>query len=147
MKKILFIAAIVVGAMICTGCQTREQRAINRLEKLSEKIKKDGAKWDADQWADAYEEIYDIHADLEDCEFNKEQLRKLGEMEGRLMGVIAVEVSKKLETEVNSFLEDAGSFLKGFGQGIHQTYDIEDVESSFESIGKELENLARELDD
>ena len=135
--------------LFLTSCKPHEERVMDRLDNLSEKIQKNGEKWDVDQWADALEELEDIHYDMEDCEFTPEQLRALGRVEGRLTVIIMTEGAKKLGEGLVSFMEGAGSFMKGYQEGVENVQDYSDQE--FEKLGSfvedEIGRISEELDD
>lgn len=145
MRKYLVIALFALVTCVLTSCKTREERVIQRLNALSEKIEKHGARWDADQWADALEEMEDIHYDIEGCEFSKEQLENLGKVEGRLTATILNEGSKALNGSMSDFIEGAGAYMKGFMQGIDNNYDPSRIEDLRESIDIQLIELGKEI--
>ena len=148
MKKIIITLAVtIVSICVLSSCKPKEERVIDRLNNLSEKIEKHGESWDADDWADALEELQDIHADIEECDFSKEQLRKLGNVEGKLMGVIMTEGAKSLQSTTESFFEGAGSELKGFKSGLQDSYDTASLEDLDEQVTSQLEELEKELKD
>lgn len=145
MRKYFVIALFALVSGVLTSCKTREERVISRLTTLSEKIEKHGARWDADQWADALEEMEDIHYDIEECEFTKEQLKSLGQIEGRLTAIILNEGAKALKQPMSDFMEGAGAYIKGFMQGIENNYDPSSVESLEETINNQLIELEKEI--
>lgn len=145
MRKYFAIALFALVACVLTSCKTREERVIARLSILSEKIEKHGAQWDADQWADALEEMEDIHYDIDDCDFTKEQLKSLGQIEGRLTATILNEGAKALNQSMSDFMDGAGAYMKGFMQGIDNNYDPSSVENLGESINNQLIKLGKEI--
>lgn len=145
MRKYFVIALFALVTCVLTSCKTREERVILRLSTLSEKIEKHGAQWDADQWADALEEIEDIHYDIEDCDFTKEQLKSLGQVEGRLTATILNEGAKALNQSMSEFIDGAGAYMKGFMQGIDNNYDPTNVENLGKSINSQLLELEKEI--
>ena len=144
-KSIITIVVTIVSICVLSSCKPKEERVIDRINNLSEKIEKHGSSWDADDWADALEELEDIHADIEECDFSKEQLRKLGNVEGKLMGIIAIEGAKSLKSTTESFFEGAGSYLKGFKNGLQDSYDPASLEDLNEQVISQLEELEKEL--
>lgn len=120
---------------VLTSCKTREARAMDRLNSLSEKIEKYGANWDADQWADALEEIQDIHYDLEDCEWTEEQAEAMGRVEGRLMAVIINEGAKAAKKSVKDYVSTAAAFMRGFEDGANE-YKEENIKELVEEINE-----------
>lgn len=142
----IFIALMAISL---GGCRPHEERVMDRLDRLSEDIQKNGEKWDADQWADALEELEDIHFDMEDCEFTPEQLRALGRVEGKLTVVIMTEGAKKLGEGLTTFMEGAGAFMKGYQEGAESMRGYS--EGEFEQLGaqldQELERIQKNLDE
>ena len=148
MKRIIITVAItLVSICVLSSCKPKEERVIDRINNLSEKIEKHGESWDADDWADALEELQDIHADIEECDFTKEQLRKLGKVEGKLMGVIATEGAKSLQSTTESFFESAGSYIQGFKKGLQESFDPTSIEDLDEQVTSQLQELEKELKD
>lgn len=145
MRKYFVIALFISITCSLTSCKTREERVIQRLSMLSEKIEKKGAHWDADQWADALEEMVDIHYDIEDCEFNKEQMESLGKVEGILTVTILNEGAKALNKSISDFKNGSGAFMKGFLQGMENNYNPSSVENLGESINNQLIELGKEV--
>ena len=82
MKVKFIITALVTSALSLTSCKSREEKVINKLDNLSERIERNGSKFDAEDWEEAIEDFADIHEEMQDCEFTKEQLRELGKKEG-----------------------------------------------------------------
>lgn len=151
MKIIRLLAGCLIMAcmtVVLAGCKPHEERVMDRLDRLSEKIQKNGEKWGVNEWADALEELEDIHYDMEDCEFTPEQLRALGRVEGKLTVVIMTEGAKKLGDELIPFLEGTGAFMKGYKEGTESMQDYS--EGEFEKLGthmtQEIERINEELD-
>lgn len=151
MKNAFFqVLCLSMGFMLfLNSCKPHEERVINRLDNLSEKVEKNGSKWNADQWADALEELEDIHYDMEDCEFTPEQLRTLGRVEGRLTVIIMTEGAKKLGDKFLSFMEGAGAFMKGYQEGVESIQEYSEGEfEKFETLlNQDLEDTRNELDE
>ena len=146
-KNIRLIYIVLLVSFFVCSCKPHEERVMDRLNNLAEKVQKNGAKWNADQWADALEELEDIHYDMEDCEFTPQQLRALGRVEGKLTVIIMTEGAKKLGKELVPFLEGAGAFMKGYSEGVESMEDYSDGE--FEKldsyINEEMERIEQEL--
>lgn len=142
------IISLLALLFLFASCKPHEERVIDRLNNLAEKVEKYGSKWDLDEWADALEELEDIHYDMEDCDFTSQQLKALGRVEGQLTVIIMTEGSKKLGDELVLFMEGAGSFMKGYQEGVQVTegYNIEDIKNLNDNLEKELEKVQQELD-
>lgn len=143
-----FLPAILTATLlVLVSCKPHEERVIDRLNNLSEKVEKNGSRWDADDWADALEELEDIHYDMEDCEFTPDQLRALGRVEGRLTVIIMTEGAKALGDQLTNFIEGAGAFMKGYQEGAVSAYDEETFENISRTVNEELEEISAELND
>lgn len=141
MKKFLIlVCAVVVFSFVFCSCQSKEQKVIDQLKSLTEKIEKNSSDWDSDQWTDALADLEKIHEEMKDCEFNNEQLQTLGEVEGRLTTVVMTEGAKAFGKNVGSFLQGAGSYIKGFKEGA-----AEGTEETIEEIGNYVNSALDKL--
>lgn len=148
MKKIIYLL-VMLTPMFLSSCKPHEERVMDRLDKLAEKIQKEGAKWDADQWKDELEELEDIYYDMEDCEFTPQQLTALRRLEGKLTVIIMSEGAKKLGDDLISFMEGAGAFMKGYKEGAESMQNNQDEELKEYELNKdaELESAKTELEE
>ena len=89
MKSKLILSALFISLLALSSCQSREEKVISKLDSLSERIEKDGSIFDADDWEEAIEDFADIHEEMQDCQFTKEQLRELGKKEGKVSAILA----------------------------------------------------------
>lgn len=146
MKKIAFVFCMaLVWATVATSCKPHEDRVIDRINSLSEKVKNNAERWDADQWADALDELEDIHYDMEDCEFTKDQLRELGRVEGRLHMIIVTEGAKAMGDALVSFMDGAGAFMKGYQEGAASAYDPQEWKDLGEHVTGEMNRIVDEF--
>lgn len=121
MKRFLSgICVVIIMTFILCSCKSKEEKVIDHLNNLAEKVEKDSSGWDGDQWADALEELEKIHSDMSDCCFTSQQLQDLGEVEGKLMHVMITNGAESVGKGMNSFLEGAGSFVEGFQEGFRE---------------------------
>ena len=93
-KRIQTIAVSMVMLLSFTACESKEEKVIGRLNSLSERVEKGASNFDAEDWAEVFKNLEDIHADMETCEFTQDELREVGRADGRLMTVIAKEGAK-----------------------------------------------------
>ena len=142
MKVKFIITALVTSALCLTSCKSREEKVINKLDNLSERIERNGSKFDAEDWEEAIEDFADIHEEMQDCEFTKEQLRELRKKEGKVSAIIAKEGSKALGREFKNFLGNFGAFAKGFKEGAEDSVSEED----FNEVGNEISNALQEFE-
>lgn len=142
MKVKFIITALVTSALCLTSCKSREEKVINKLDNLSERIERNGSKFDAEDWEEAIEDFADIHEEMQDCEFTKEQLRELGKKEGKVSAILAKEGSKALGREFKNFLGNFGAFAKGFKEGAEENVSEED----FNEVGNDISNALQEFE-
>ena len=142
MKVKFIITALVTSALSLTSCKSREEKVIHKLDNLSERIERNGSKFDAEDWEEAIEDFADIHEEMQDCEFTKEQLRELGKKEGKVSAIIAKEGSKALGREFKNFLGNFGAFAKGFKEGAEENVSEED----FNEVGNDISNALQEFE-
>ena len=142
MKVKFIITALVTSALCLTSCKSREEKVINKLDNLSERIERNGSKFDAEDWEEAIEDFADIHEEMQDCEFTKEQLRELRKKEGKVSAIIAKEGSKALGREFKNFLGNFGAFAKGFKEGAEENVSEED----FNEVGNDISNALQEFE-
>lgn len=120
MKKLSLIICAVLSmalSMTLTSCQSKEEKVIESIEKLSERIEKEGADYSIEEWEGVMKECEQIHAEMKECNFTDEQMEKVGEADAHLTTVIAKEGTKKLGNELKSIIGGVGSFMKGFKKG------------------------------
>jgi len=148
MKKIISlfcgITALALLLLGLTACQSAEDRAISRLNRLAENIDKHGEDFSLEDWTEAMEDLADIHEDMEGCEFTKEQLKELGQVDGRLSVIIAREGAKALGKETVTFLDRFNSFAVGFKEGAESVYDEDDFKQIEEDFNNELDSIAND---
>lgn len=143
-KKHFFTIVFLIAILLSfSSCKSKEEKVISRLENLSERIDKNGHKFDAEDWVEAFEDLEDIHEDMEDCEFTQEELKKVGRADGRLTAIIAREGAKSLGREASSFLRNFSSFAKGFQEGAQENFK----EENFNDIEKELNGTLKDIED
>ena len=141
MKTKFILSTLFISLLTLTSCQSREEKVISQLDRLSERIEKDGNNFDAEDWEEAIEDFAEIHEDMQDCEFTKEQLRELGKKEGKVSAILAKEGSKALGREFKNFLGNFGAFAKGFKEGAEENVSEED----FNEVGNDISNALQEF--
>lgn len=147
MKTITKIVAMAAIAFLLASCKSREEKVISRLDSLSERIEKNGQKFDAEDWEEALEDLEDIHEDMEDCEFTRAELKEVGRADGRLTAIIAKEGAKALGRDLSTVLKSFSSFAKGFQEGAMENCtedDLNEFSDQINSTMKEIEDEWKE---
>ena len=146
-KRIQTIAVSMVILLSFTACESKEEKVIGRLNSLSERVEKGASNFDAEDWAEVFKNLEDIHADMETCEFTQDELREVGRADGRLTTVIAKEGAKVLGRDVSSFLKNLSSFVKGFQEGSMENFKEEDFSDLRDQIMSTLKDIESEWND
>lgn len=143
-SKIL-VCFIAILSMTLVACKNYEERIIDRLNNLADKVEKDGSKWNYNQWSDALAELDDIRFNMKDCEFTAQQLQEVGKAEGRLTVAFLTEGAKVLGEEFTNFLNEAGSFMQGFREGLEESSGLENLKNIESTMEEEFNNLMNEI--
>jgi aldehyde:ferredoxin oxidoreductase len=142
-KQCLTIAVLAAIFLSFSSCKSNEEKVISKIERLSERIDKNGHKFTAEDWVEAFEDLEDIHEEMEYCEFTREELMEVGRADGRLTAIITKEGAKSLSRNVSSFLKDFSSYFKGFQEGVSEDFSKEDLDE----IGDEIMNTLKDIED
>ncbi|MBR5051685.1 MAG: hypothetical protein IKW91_00495 [Bacteroidaceae bacterium] len=161
-KALLTLTVLMLGLFCLTSCQSKEERAINKLEQLSERIEKNGDKYDMEEWSGIMKELEAINDDIDDCKFTSEQLEEVGRLQAKFYKVIMKNGSSLFSGALSSF----GSYAKGFKEGLmdgdfdendlkEQFGDLENAfkeamesfEDGIKEFDEELDNVSDELDE
>ena len=145
--KSIISVLTVIAFCILTSCQSREEKAINKLNHLSEQIEADGKNFDAKDWEDAIEDFEKIHEDMQDCKFTSEQLQEVGRTEGRLYAIIAKESAKVLGNGFSNAIQQFSSFAKGFKEGAEENFDEDAIEDALDKISNAFKSIEDEWDE
>ncbi|MBP5506967.1 MAG: hypothetical protein J6Y23_03845, partial [Prevotella sp.] len=98
--------------------------------------------FDSNDWKSALAEFEQIHKEMADCDFTKEELREIGRKEGKLALILAKEGAKAAGSHLNELMEGIGSFSEGFKEGFVSEFD----ENDFEKLGNDLEKMGNDLE-
>ena len=162
-KRALFILALVMlGLFNLTSCQSREERTISKLEQLSERIEKNGDKYDMEEWNGIMKEMEAISDDIEDCDFTSKQMEEVGRLQAKFYKIIMKNGPKIFSGALSTF----GSYAKGLKEGLlDEDFDEDDLKEQFgelenafkeamesfedgmKDIDEQLDNIGEELDD
>ena len=162
-KSALLILTVVMPGLLClSSCKSREEKTIDRLENLSERVEENGDKFNVEEWNGIMKELEDISDDLDDCNFTSNQRKEVGRLQTRFYK----SVLKNSPKIFSGALSTIGSGLKegllddDFDEnGLKEQFDeledaFKDAMESFEDelngfdegMSKDLDNLSDELD-
>lgn len=129
----------MTGAALFTSCQSKEERVINNLEKLADRINEDGEEFTDEDWEEAATELAKIQEEASDCNFDKEQSRQFGRAEAKVIKATVREGGKNIGRRLRDAFDQGAGMLEGFAEGISEG-DADDAE--FDEALKDLEDAA-----
>ena len=139
--KTFFGVLTVILLLTLTACRSYEERVITKLNNLSERIDKYGKTFDVDDWEDAMEELADIHEEMGDCDFTREQLKEVGKADGRLSAIIAKEGAKALGQGVSGIIDRVSSYAEGFQEGAQENMSEDDIKEVEKELNKAFQSV------
>lgn len=136
-RKIFLIMTIVLGALMMVSCKSKEEKVIDSLKSITEKVEKEGGSWNSEQWDKAINEIEEINNYAQTCNFSSDQIREMGRLEGRLSGALIQAYSKAFASELGVYMEAAGAFLDGLDESAGGLFD--DFDFDFDDGSEDFE--------
>ncbi len=116
MKHYLHILLVALMAiMLLSSCMSKEERALDRLQTMVEKIEKNGDSLTSEQWEQLYKDYSDLHAKIvsDDYHFTDEQTRELGRLDGKLGKAFVKHSMNDFGKAAGDFIKKGSEFLKG----------------------------------
>ena len=144
-KKVLLTLTVVMLGLFClTSCQSKEERTINKLEQLSERIEKNGEDYDVEEWNGIMKELESIHEDIGECDLTSQQMKEVGRIEAKLYKTIMKNGSKLFSGALSSF----GSYAKGFKEGLmDEDFDENGLEEQFDELEDAFKDAMESFED
>lgn len=154
-QKLHLLILLFVGLFCLTSCQSREDKVIHKIEKLTLEIEEKGSSFNEKDWERVFKEIENIHLAMEHCDFTSEQLKELGRAEGKLSGTIAQYGVKAMVDALPGIIESFGSYANEFQEGMSESMmdeecfqDLEEqLNDAFQSIEEELNDAFQETEE
>ena len=143
-KRALFImTAVMLGLFNLTSCQSREERTIDRLESLSERVEENGDKYDVEEWNGIMKELEDICDDIEDCDFTSKQKQEVGRLQAKFYKSILKNGPKVFSGALSSF----GSYANGLQEGLLDDFDENGLKEQFDELGDAFKDAMESFED
>lgn len=132
----------MTGAALFTSCQSKEERVINNLEKLAERINEDGEEFTDEEWEEAATELAKLQEEASDCNFDKEQSRQFGRAEAKIVKATVRAGGKNFGRRLRDAFDQGAGMLEGFAEGISES-DVDDaeLEEAFEDLEEAAEGF------
>ncbi len=109
----LFVA--IMAIMLLSSCMSKEERALDKLQNMSEQIQKNGDNMTSEDWEKLYDEYTALHDKMsnEDYNFTDEQMRELGKAERKLYNAFVKHSISDFGKATKDFFKKGNEFLKG----------------------------------
>ena len=113
-----FLRALLVAFLTIVlfgSCKSKEERVLDQLQGMSERIEKKGDSMSSEDWEKLYKEYSDIHAKIvnEEYDFTDEQMRELGRVEGKLGKAFVKHSMSDFGKATEDIIKKGSEFLKG----------------------------------
>lgn len=122
MKKFMIMATMILSLMVLASCASREERVVNKLNRLAERVEDNRGKMDADELAEVIEDLQEIHEDMKDCDFTAKQMKEIGRADGKIAAALTESATAELGGKVMEFLNTAASAAIGFKEGLENGF-------------------------
>lgn len=119
-KIIIFILAFCTLSAV-TSCTDRKQQLINKLEKLSKKLDRQGNDLSITQWQQAAKQFKQLNEDIAKNyqDYSPKQLHEIGRLKGICVGAFSRYLSHTLDKSSNE--------IDGYLQGIEEICGKQDA--------------------
>lgn len=136
-NRLKFLTILLCIVCTLSSCKTKEEKAIENLSNLVAEVESNGQNYSMGEWKSAIDEFVSIHDDMRDCHFDDEQLRLVGEMDGRLTVIFTKKGAKDASKSIKETIEKGKVFIEGLKAGFNSEYS----EKEFKEIGNEIKSI------
>ena len=120
MKKAIQVLTLCLLVAFMTSCQTKEEKVINKLKALAERVESKADSFTESQWENIYSEFESLQTQTKECEFTTEQLKEVAKAEAELTAAIAKQKAKEVGNDIKGAIEDGKEVLNGIFDGIKE---------------------------
>lgn len=132
MKRIVCTLAVALVALftftIPASAASPQDKCIRKLERFSKELKKNAPEYTEEDWTAAMNYFEQLSNDIKQYTYDEEELRQIGKLKGRCIGIFARRSLSRGASEINSFMQQLGGFLEGFLETTAPKSDDEDYE-------------------
>jgi len=114
-----YLRTLLIALMAVTllaSCKSKEERALDRLQNMSEEIQKNGDNLTSEDWEKLYDEYSALHDKIakDDYNFTDEQMRELGKVERELSNAFVKQSISDFGKATKEIFKKGKEFLEGF---------------------------------
>ena len=129
MNKAFKAMAMCLLLFTMVACQTKEERIINKTNRMAESVDQNADTYTDAQWDKLISDFENLQKQATECDFNKEQLKEFAKAEAKLTAAIAKHGAKKLGNKLNDLLDEGKEVVGGILEGLKEGFgDSEEVE-------------------
>lgn len=144
MKKLMIFAVVMTMLAAMVACST-PQSAINDLESLVEKVEKNRKEYTDEEWTTVLKEYSTINEELKANEYTDEELKEIGRLKGRYMGLLTKSAMKVAGSQLKTFFKQLEGGMEGLGEELGAS--SKELEGIAEGLEDEMEGLEEVMDD
>lgn len=120
MKKAIKVLALCLLVAFLSSCQTKEEKVINKLQALAERVESKSDSFTESEWENIYSEFESLQTQTKECDFTAEQLKEVAKAEAELTAAIAKQKAKEVGNGINDIINEGKEVLNGIFDGIKE---------------------------
>lgn len=138
MKKLRIFMVVVMIAVFVMACNT-SQSAISDLESLVEKVEKNRKEYTEEDWTSVMKEYSTINESLKENEYTEEELKEIGRLKGRYVGLLTKSAMKVAGSQLKTLLKQFEGGMEGLSEELGAS--SKELEGVAEGLVEEMESL------
>ena len=126
MKNVLKALTLCLFVAFLTSCQTKEEKVINKMNALAERIENQTDSFTEEQWDainDEFEALQDV---AKECKFTTEQKTAYAKAETEVSAAIIKQRAKEVTSDIKDAVEEGKEVLNGIFNGIKEGMGVEE---------------------
>ncbi len=144
MKKLMIFAVVMTMLTAMVSCST-PQSTISDLETLVDKVEKNRKEYTEEDWEKILKEYSAINEDLKDNEYTDEELKEIGRLKGRYVGLLTKSAMKVAGSQLKTLFKQFEGGMEGLGEELNAS--SKELEGAAEELEDELEGLEKVMED
>lgn len=122
MKKAFKVLTVCLLVAFMSSCQTQtqEQKVISKMQALAERVENNKETYSDAEWDKVINEFNALQQQAKECEFSKEQVKDLAEVEAELTAAIAKQGAKRVGSDIKDAIDEGKEMLNGVINGIKE---------------------------
>ena len=124
MKKAIQVLTVCLIVAFMSSCQTqtKEEKVINKMKALAERVKSNTETYNDAEWDKVTNEFEALQKEAKECDFTTEQLKDLAKVEAELTAAIAKQGAKRVGSDIKDTIEEGKEVIEGIFDGIKEGF-------------------------